>query len=273
MKKVVLVTGASSGIGRDTAIKLNDRGYLVYGAARRLDRLDELVPMGINVLPLDVTDDGSMVKCVSSLVEKEGGIDVLVNCAGYGSCGAVEDVPMEEARRQFEVNVFGLARMTQLVLPYMRDRHSGTIVNISSIAGKMASPMGAWYYSAKHAVEGLSDSLRMEVQDFGINVVIIEPGLTATAWGIIAADSMMKESGGGAYSALAKKLSDRMYSYYRTQGRITSASVISALIVKAVEAKHPRARYVGGTISHLTLFTRRLLCDRSFDRVIRKFTC
>lgn len=270
---MVIITGASSGIGRDTAIKLNAAGCKVYGAARRIELLNELEPMGIKVLPLDVMVDESMQKCVSEVLATEGRVDVLVNCAGYGSCGALEDVPMAEARRQFEVNVFGMARMTQLVLPKMREQHSGTIINISSIAGKIATPMGCWYYSAKHAVEGLSDSLRMEVEDFGINVVIIEPGLTATAWGKTAADSMMKESGSGAYSGLAKKLSDKMYNYYGTSGKIAPPSVISDLIVKAVNAKRPRTRYVGGTISHLSLFGRRLFSDRFFDSIMRRFTC
>ena len=272
--KVALITGASSGIGRDTAIKMAKQGdFKVYGAARRIELLKELEQYGIKALQLDVVDDSSMQRCVSDLLAAEGRIDVLVNCAGYGSCGAVEDVPMDEAKRQFDVCLFGLARMTQLVLPKMREQHSGTIVNISSIAGKVASPMGAWYYSVKHAVEGLSDSLRMEVQDFGINVVIIEPGLTATAWGTIAADSMVRYSGKSAYAPLANKLAGKMYDYYKTPGKIASAEVISNLILRAATSKKPRTRYVGGTISHISIFGHRWLSDRCFDNIMRKFTC
>ncbi|MGL5066248.1 MAG: oxidoreductase [Sarcina sp.] len=176
MKKVALITGASSGIGFDTAIELQKKGYIIYGAARRVDRLETLKKNGINVIALDVTNEESMVKCVETILAKEGRIDVLVNNAGYGSFGAIEDVSMEEARRQVEVNVFGLARMTQLVLPSMRANKYGKIVNISSMAGKMHTPFGGWYHATKFAVEGFSDCLRMEVAEFGIDVILVEPG-------------------------------------------------------------------------------------------------
>ena len=174
--RTALVTGASSGIGQDTARKLQALGYTVYGAARRTDRLRALAADGIRPLTMDVTDDASMSAGVNRILEETGRIDVLVNNAGYGSFGAIEDVPMNEARRQLEVNVFGLARLTQLVAPHMRAQGSGTIINISSIGGRLTTPLGGWYHATKYAVEALSDALRMELRPFGIDVVVVEPG-------------------------------------------------------------------------------------------------
>lgn len=179
--RTALVTGASSGIGEDTARKLQALGYVVYGAARRTDRLQALATDGIRPLTMDVTDDASMTAGVDRILEETGRIDVLVNNAGYGSHGAIEDVPIDEARRQFEVNVFGLARLTQLVSPHMRAQGSGTIINISSIGGRLTTPLGGWYHATKYAVEALSDALRMELRPFGIDVVVVEPGAIRTA--------------------------------------------------------------------------------------------
>src|SRR5215217_4048985 len=161
-----LVTGASSGIGEATALKLQGLGFTVYGAARREDRLQELAAEGIRPLAMDVTDEASMSAGIERIIADAGRIDVLVNNAGYGSYGALEDVPLDEARRQFEVNVFGLARLTQLVLPHMRAQRDGYIVNVSSMGGRIWEPFGSWYHATKFAVEGLSDSLRVEVAPF-----------------------------------------------------------------------------------------------------------
>jgi len=174
--RTALVTGASSGIGEDTARKLQALGYIVYGAARRTDRLQALTTDGIRPLAMDVTDDASMNAGVNRILEETGRIDVLVNNAGYGSYGAIEDVPINEARRQFEANVFGLARLTQLITPHMRTQGSGTIINISSMGGKLTTPLGGWYHATKYAVEALSDALRIELSSFGIDVVVVEPG-------------------------------------------------------------------------------------------------
>ena len=177
------VTGASSGIGEATARHLAGLGLTVYAGARRVERMESaLAPHGIRPIALDVTDDASMRAAVDRILAETGRIDALVNVAGYGSYGAVEDVPLDEARRQFEVNLFGLGRLIQLVLPSMRARARGRIVNISSIGGKIYEPMGAWYHATKFAVEGFSDSLRLELRPFGIKVVIIEPGLTESEW-------------------------------------------------------------------------------------------
>ncbi|MGL5617202.1 MAG: SDR family NAD(P)-dependent oxidoreductase [Sarcina sp.] len=173
-KKVALITGASSGIGWETAIELKNKGYIVYGAARRVEKMKDLKNYGINIIELDVTNEQCMCNAVETIKKTEGSIDILVNNAGYGSYGAVEDVPMEEARRQIEVNIFGLARMTQLVVPMMRKNKFGKIVNISSMGGKVSTPFGAWYHATKYEVEGFLDCLRMELKPFGIDVIIFK---------------------------------------------------------------------------------------------------
>ena len=207
MKKVALVTGASSGIGKETAKLLFQNGFTVYGAARRVEKMAELREAGIKLIAMDVTDDDSMVSGVNEILKNEKRIDVLVNNAGYGSYGALEDVPISEARYQFEVNIFGLARLAQLVLPTMRAQHSGRIINISSIGGSIGEPHGSWYHATKFAVEGLSDSLRMELKQFGIDVVVIKPGMIVTEWNKIARENMLKVSGNTVYSNLVKKQS------------------------------------------------------------------
>ena len=203
--KVALVTGASSGIGEAVALKLRSHGYTVYGSARRVERMAGLTDRGVRTLAMDVTDEASMQAGVEQIVAAEGRIDVLVNNAGYGSYGAIEDVPLDEARAQFEVNLFGAARLIQLVLPRMRAQRSGTIVNITSMGGKIHSPLGGWYHATKFALEALSDCLRIEVKPFGIDVVVIEPGGIATEWDAIAADKLREASaaGSGAYAAQA----------------------------------------------------------------------
>ena len=209
---VALVTGASSGIGEATARKLHSLGYTVYGAARRTERLTKLSTDGIRAIAMDVTDETSMTAGIAKIIAETGRIDVLVNNAGYGSYGALEDVDIEEGRRQFEVNVFGAIRLTQLVLPHMRAQQSGTIVNITSMGGKLHTPLGGWYHGTKFALEALSDCLRIEVAPFGIDVVVIEPGGIATEWGAIAADHVEATSGTGPYAAQAKAVASSLRS-------------------------------------------------------------
>ena len=269
--KTALVTGASSGIGEATALKLHDLGYTVYGAARRTDRLQQLATRGVRPLAMDVTDDDSMRAGVEQIVAETGRVDVLVNNAGYGSYGAIEDVPLEEARRQFDVNVFGAMRLTQLVLPHMRQQRSGTVVNISSMGGKIHTPLGGWYHGTKFATEALSDCLRLEVKPFGINVVVIEPGGIKTEWGQIAADHLLQVSGSGAYAdqanAMAKSLGDEANS-----GRTSPPTVIANAIAKAVTARRPKTRYAVGFGAKPLISARRLLPDRAFDTLIARAT-
>jgi NAD(P)-dependent dehydrogenase (short-subunit alcohol dehydrogenase family) len=179
-KRVVLVTGASAGMGKDFALRLISEGFTVYGAARRIDNMRDILAAGGKVLRMDVTDDASMVAGVDQIILEQDRIDVPINNAGYGQMGALEDVSMDAGRRQMEVNLIGVARLTQLCLPHMRERKSGKIVNVSSIGGKCAFPLGGWYHASKFALEGYSDCLRMEVRSFGIDVVVIEPGGTNT---------------------------------------------------------------------------------------------
>ncbi|MCU7727404.1 SDR family NAD(P)-dependent oxidoreductase [Actinoplanes sp. KI2] len=176
MGRVAIVTGASAGIGAATSRLLHERGFEVYAAARRLDRMAPLAALGVRTVRVDVTDEAGLAALVDRVVTESGRIDVLVNNAGYGSFGALEDVPLDEARRQFEVNVFGAARLCQLVLPHLRARGSGCIINVTSIGARMYQPLGGWYHSTKYALEGLSDCLRVELRPLGIDVVMIQPG-------------------------------------------------------------------------------------------------
>jgi NAD(P)-dependent dehydrogenase (short-subunit alcohol dehydrogenase family) len=268
MAKTVLITGASSGIGEQTVKALLESGHTVYAGARRLDRMKELSDAGAHVLALDVTDDASMTKAVQTILEEAGRIDVLINNAGYGSYGALEDVPPQEARRQFDVNIFGLARMTQLVLPTMRTQRSGRIVNVSSIGGKFGEAFGSWYHATKFAVEGLSDSLRMELHPFGIDVVVIQPGATHSEWDGIARESLLKYSADGPYRKGAASHAKLMEIGHK--GSIPAPpSVVAKTIVAAVEAQRPKTRYATGGMAGTMLLMRRVLSDRAFDATFR----
>lgn len=267
--KVVLITGASSGIGKEAARTLKKTGSVVYGAARRSEMMKDLESDGIRVLQLDLTDEDSVEACVKSIIEREGRIDILVNNAGYGSYGAIEDIPISEARRQFEVNLFGLARLTQAVLPSMRAKRFGRIVNISSIAGKIYTPFGGWYHATKFALEGFSDCLRLEVEPFGINVVVVEPGGIKTEWGTIAAEHLRKTSGSGAYAEAANKAANNMRRTYQGD-RLSPPSLIADVILEAVSARKPRTRYAVGFGAKPMLILRRWLSDRMFDRLIKR---
>ena len=282
MTSVALVTGASSGIGAATARRLARAGFVVYGAARRLDRLAALEGEGVRPLALDVTDDASMVAAVERVVAEQGRIeiglvvgdqqqriDVLVNNAGYGSYGAVEDVPQEEARRQIEVNLFGLARLIQLVLPAMRAQGSGRIVNVTSMGGKIATAFGGWYHASKHAVEGLSDSLRQEVAPFGIDVAVIEPGGIRTEWGGIAARTGLAASADGPYGERARAAA-AMLGNPSAISRGSDPDVVARAIERAVTAKRPRTRYAMGMGAKPILFARRVLPDRAMDAIFAR---
>jgi NAD(P)-dependent dehydrogenase (short-subunit alcohol dehydrogenase family) len=266
--KVALVTGASSGIGDATARRLAQLGYSVYAVARRADRMTPLREQGCRTEPADVTDDAALVALVDKIISETGRIDVVVNNAGYGSYGALEDVPIAEARRQFDVNVFALARLIQLVLPHMRAQRDGYIVNVSSIGGKIWEPLGSWYHATKFAVEGLSDSLRAEVAGFGIKVIVIEPGAIRTEWAAISADNLEAASAGTPYREQARFVSGTLRA--TDKSRLTSGpAVVANAIARAVQSPRPRTRYAVGGGAHSILFARRLLTDRGFDRFIR----
>jgi len=265
MKKVILITGASAGIGKDFAKHLLQDGHIVYGAARRVDKMEDIRKLGVKVLEMDVTDDAAMVNGVDAIIKAEGRIDVLINNAGFGSYGTIEDVPISDAKYQLDVNLFGAARLAQLVIPHMRKEHFGRIINISSIGGKLASMLGGWYHASKFALEGLSDSLRNEVEQFGIDVVVIEPGGVKSEWSGIAADNLYKVSGNTNYKALVDSFAVIMR---KTEAKNADPIVIVDLVRKAIGAKKPKTRYSGGYMAKLGLFMRWLLPDRLFDKML-----
>ncbi len=265
MNKVALVTGASSGIGKETAILLAQHGYIVYGVSRRVEKMEDLRKAGIKLLQMDVTLEDSMRNGVQEIIKTEGRIDVLVNNAGYGSYGALEDVAMQEAKYQFEVNIFGLARLIQLVLPQMRAQQSGRVINISSIGGSIGEPHGAWYHATKYALEGLSDSLRMELRQFNIDVVIIKPGAILTEWNSIARENLLKVSGNTVYKDLAHK---HVKMLANADAKGSNPVIVANTIVKAALASKPKTRYATGKGATIILFLRRLLTDRMFDKLM-----
>ena len=266
--KVILITGASSGIGYDTAVALAQQGHKVYAAARRVDRMEPLRQYGIVPLKMDVTDEASMKEGVKTLLDAEGRMDVLINNAGYGYFGAVENVSMDDARNQLEVNVFGLARLCQLVLPTMRAQHSGRIINTASVAGRSVFYYGGWYHVSKYAVESLSDAMRMELKPFGIDVVIIEPGAIKTNWGIIAADHLIESSKGTAYEQTGTMLANNLRNMYLSN-TISDPAVVRKAIVRAVNARRPCTRYRIGRMANAIVFFHWLLPTRWWDAFLR----
>jgi NAD(P)-dependent dehydrogenase (short-subunit alcohol dehydrogenase family) len=266
-QKVALVTGASSGMGKDFAKALLSEGMVVYAAARRIGQMDDLKQLGAIPLKMDVTNDEDVRAVVRTIEADHGGVDVLINNAGVSMLGAMEDFNIADARYQFEVNLFGAARLTQLVLPAMRKKQAGKIINISSLAGKMYAPLGSWYHASKHALEGWSDCLRLELAQFNIDVVIIEPGAIATEMITTMAEPMLKRSGNGPYGKTAHALANFFRKSFEKNGA-SPPKVITDLIIKAVRAQKPRTRYSAGKDSMLVLFLRRWLSDRAFDKLI-----
>ncbi|WP_343694994.1 oxidoreductase [Flavobacterium sp.] len=267
MKKVILITGASSGMGKESAKVLINQGHKVYALARRIEQMQDLKQLGGNPIEMDVTSEKDIQKVVDSIIQKEGKIDVLWNNAGYGLYGSVEDVPMEEAKKQFEVNLFGLASLTQKIIPYMRKANSGTIINTSSMGGKLYTPMGAWYHASKHALEGFSDCLRIELKEFNINVVVLEPGIIKTEWTDIMLQNISKFSLHGAYSGLTNKLiasSKKMYE--KNLG--SKSDVIAKTILKIVNTNKPKTRYLVGFMAKPMVWMRLNLGDKIFDKIL-----
>jgi len=269
MNKVILITGASSGIGKETARQLIGEGHTVYVAARRVDKMEDLVELGATSIKMDITVDADIKNAVETVLKEQGKLDVLVNNAGYAIYGAMEDTTIDDARRQFEVNLFGLARITQLVLPSMREQKSGTIINMSSMGGKMYIPFGSWYHGTKHALEGWSDCLRTELKDFGIKVVIIEPGGIKTEFDGVMLAPMIDRSGKGPYAELTKKVVRGVQDTYHSN-KASHPSVIANCVSKAVNSKKPKTRYRAGYMAKPAVFIRTFLGDRVWDWIITK---
>jgi NAD(P)-dependent dehydrogenase (short-subunit alcohol dehydrogenase family) len=269
MKKVILVTGASSGMGKDGALRLIREGHIVYGAARRLPQMQELMEVGGHAIELDVTDKESIRAAVARIVKEQGRIDVLWNNAGYSVAGAVEDVSSEEARQQFEVNLFGVAEVTKAVLPQMRQQRCGTIINTSSVGGKVFTPLNAWYHASKFALEGWSDCLRLELAPFNIKVVVLEPGGVKTEFGSVMYQPLLERSRGGAYEAYTERIVKSYEAYYAPSNTtLAPPSVISETVVRIIGSKNPATRYAAGYMAKTALFMRWLLSDRLFERII-----
>lgn len=265
-KQVALVTGASSGMGKAIAQTLLASGRKVYVAARSADRLQDLVAQGAVAVELDLADGETIEPAVSRILGEDA-VDILVNNAGFGLYGAVEDTPLSDARRQFEVNLFGPARLTQLLLPAMRARGSGWVVNISSMGGRIYTPLGAWYHASKHALEGWSDCLRIELAPFGIRVVVIEPGIIATGFGDVLVEPMLRRSGSGPYARLADLVATATRASY-APGAASDPRVVADAVLRAVSSDRPRTRYVVGKFARALIALRRFAGDRIFDRVI-----
>jgi len=272
VSKAVLITGCSSGIGWATAERLVDVGWRVYATARNFQKIALLEQRGCKLLPLDVTDEDSMISAVDAVERREGAVGVPLNNAGYSQSGAVEAVPMEKVRQQFETNVFGLARMCQLVLPGMRRQGYGRIVNVSSMGGKLTFPGAGYYHATKHAVEALSDALRFEIQAFGVKVSIIEPGLIRTGFAETAAGSMEGSYGEVPYAgfdeAVARVRTDNYERgpFSRLDG---GPEAVAEAIEHAVSARNPWSRYTVTPSAHLFMRLRRLLPDPVWDAVLR----
>lgn len=269
-KLVILITGASSGIGYEAARMLAEKGHKVYGAARRTDRMETLRQYGVTPVSLDVTSDESASEAVGFVMHEEGRIDVLVNNAGYGELGPMETTCLEDAQRQLDVNVLGLARMTQLVLPHMRHQQSGRIVNVASIAGHITFCYAGWYNASKYAVEALSDATRMEVKGYGIDVAIVEPGGVYSNWGRIAAEQLRKASTGTVYDEKAGRMANVFEMMYgrNPYNLMTTATKAASHVCKAATARHPRARYAFGIGNASMRFLHTVLPARWFDGII-----
>jgi NAD(P)-dependent dehydrogenase (short-subunit alcohol dehydrogenase family) len=274
IRRTVLITGCSTGIGHATAERLAGRGWVVYATARRPETLVGLASRGCRTLALDVTDEASMSAAVATVEEEAGGVEVLVNNAGYSQGGPLEEVPLDEVRRQFETNVFGLMRMCQLVLPGMRRRRSGRIVNVGSMGGRLTFPGGGPYHATKYAVEALSDVLRFEVAGFGIHVVLLEPGLIRTSFGTTAVGTVDAVAGhDGPYAEFSTALaSTTAHAYSGPMGRVIGAGPerVARVIERAITASRPRTRYVITPSARLMIGMRAVLPDRAFDAVLAR---
>ena len=267
-ERVALVTGCSTGIGRASALALRRAGLITYASARRPETLAELEAAGCRTLALDVTDEAARTDAVAAIEREQGRLDVLVNNAGYAEYGPLEEISLERWRREFETNVFGAVGLIQLALPGMRERGAGRIVNMSSMGGLMAFPMGAPYHASKFALEALSDVLRVEVAPFGIDVVVIEPGIIATGYADTASTGL-REAAEGPYGGLARSFLAAMASSYQGRGA-ASPERVADVVVRAATAARPRTRYKVTLNARLLPAARAVLPDRMWDALVSR---
>ena len=269
MKKVIIVTGASSGMGKDFALSLLKKGHTVYGLARRVEKMTDFVKAGGKSIAMDITDEEQIQKAVDQILKEQGKVDVLINNAGYAVYGSVEETSIDAAKRQFEVNIFGLASLTQKIIPVMRESKSGTIINISSMGGKMYTPFGAWYHATKHALEGWSDCLRVELKPYGVNVVIVEPGGIETEFTDVFIQNLQGDPEKGPYAAALQKVIKTSREMFEN-GKLSKPGVITNLIDKAVHSKKPKTRYAAGAYAKPLMWMRKYLGDKMFDKILMK---
>ena len=269
VKKVILITGTAHGIGKSTAQYLIDKGHIVYGGDILVEENLYLNEIGGVALEMDVTKQDHVDNAINQIIAEQGRIDVLVNNAGIAVGSAIEDVSMEDALYQFEVNLFGIGRTVKAALPYMRAQGSGTIINISSVLGKAYNPLYGWYVSSKHALEGWSDVLRLEVDQFGIDVVIVEPGMIKTNIGNYSAQYFEKYSKNSAYANFYGSPDDKEENSF---DNYSDPIVIAKVIDKAIDARSPKTRYSAGAYSWILLTMRGILPDKWFDKLIVKVT-
>lgn len=270
----ILITGCSSGIGAAIAEQLARAGHTVYATARRPETLAALAAVGCHTIALDVTSEDSMRSAVDTIVAEHGRVGALVNNAGYGEYAPVEEADLERVRTMFETNVFGLSRLTQLVLPSMRRAGEGTIVNMGSMGGRFAFPVGGFYHASKYAVEAISDSLRLEVAPFGIDVVLVEPGMIRTGFEARVSESLDRsaaaEGGRSAYEGLVGANRSMMARSYASRVMSSTPDRVAAVVLKALEAEHPRSRYVITPMARTLIGLRRFGGDRVWDAVMRR---
>ncbi len=268
MKQVILITGTSSGMGLQAVKELSADGHIVYGTVRKHEEFSSITEAGGTPLIMEMTDYETIEKAVDQVISEQGKIDVLYNNAGYALYGPVEDISIDEAKHQFDVNLFGLARLTQLVLPHMRERKKGLIINISGMGGKIYTPLGAWYHATKHALEGWSDCLRLELAEFNVNVVLIEAGGIETKFGDFISASLNKIKETTVYSSVGKMLKAKEDMHNKGTFQGSHPSVIVALVKQAIAAKKPKTRYVAGKFARQLLFARKWFGDLAYDRMV-----
>lgn len=256
-------------MGKVTAMDLIKQGHIVYTAARRLEQMEDIKNAGGFPIFLDITKDESVEALVAEIERAHGRLDVLWNNAGFGLFGSIEETSLEEARYQFDVNLFGLARITQLVLPLMRKHKKGLIINTSSMGGKVYTPLGGWYHATKHALEGFSDCLRIEVAPHGIDVAILEPGVIKTEFGDVMTDAMLKRSGTGPYGQMAQSVAKMSRESYEKNSSGSPASLISKTVQRIIESPRPKTRYLVGKYAKPMVAFRNLFGDRAFDGLLR----
>ena len=265
-QKVVLITGTAYGIGKSTAELLIDKGHIVYGGDILVEENLYLNDIGGTALEMDVTNQEHIDKAINQIISEQGRVDVLVNNAGLGVYGAIEDVSMEDIYYQYDVNLFGLARVTKAVLPYMREKESGLIINISSVLGETYGPLAGWYLSTKHALEGWSDALRVELKEFDIDVVVVQPGAINTNFSNVTKTYIDKYRENSAYQHLyGEPVTDTGNEVLSNQ---SDPIVIAKVINKAMNARNPKTRYAAGAYSKIGIFLRKIMTDKMFDRFI-----